>query len=398
MNAFAGMFASFAILFAADAAAQERLLPELAPAHAVAWFGDSAASHGAELVVGAPAGVGFAMVYRRSDAGWTPVQRLTPDVLRAYGYRVAIGSGWIAVAGRDLDALGWPTSIDLYRSTPSGWQFTQRVASPWPGLDGYVWSMAVTTDSLVVGLVRSDAEGGVIGRSVFVYDRSAGTNVWQTPQELVEPACPFAHAGYALDASDSVLVITDPRARPAGANGGACSFVRDAGHWRFRRLTSSPQPAQTHSYGNAVAVCGDTVAVSTVASGTAPEPDGYVSAFHVNDLPEPVLEAAPITPPPGTANARFFGTRLACDGNVVAIGGTESRRVFTATVHGARSVQEVQITDATMHLPRSLAVAGGDVLVGDPGSPFTSPAPPGNIGVVYVFRGAGETLFAHGFE
>ena len=43
-------------------------------------------------------------------------------------------------------------------------------------------------------------------------------------------------------------------------------------------------------------------------------------------------------------------------------------------------------------------VAGGDVLGGDPGSPFTSPEPPRHIGVVHVFRGAGETIFAHSFE
>jgi FG-GAP repeat/Bacterial Ig domain/Fibronectin type III domain len=184
---------------------------------------------------------------------------------------------------------------------------------------------------------------------------------------------PNGEFGRSMARSGDTLVIGEPHAWAGSSSAGVASvFVRAAGEWQLQAKLQAPDGAYNDRFGTAVAISGDTIAIS------APLRNGPNSVFYMGkvyiftrsgstwSLQSELIEEVP-------AYHSFFGQALALEGETLLIGadmvGPGTAYLYTRSPGGWQ--REAQFRPSTAMnqsgFGRAMALRGGTLVVGAPG-------------------------------
>ncbi|MFZ5875743.1 MAG: cadherin-like beta sandwich domain-containing protein [Nitrospirota bacterium] len=299
-------------------------------------FGASVAVFGDTLVVGAPgedsmasgingdqtnnaeADSGAAYVFTRVNGVWSQqayVKASTPDAADVFGSSVALYGNTLAVGalGEGSNSASNPFNNDeplsgavyVYLRVQNSWmlQAYLKASNPEAG-DNFGFSISLDGDTLAVGALNEDSiaagvdgdqENNGAGNSGAVYIMTRQNNAW-THQAYVKASNPGVadNFGYSVTIAGDTLAVgalaEDSAARginptPGQADnsldrsGAAYLFTRDNGVWAQEAYLKASNTGRFDSFGGAVAIAGDTLAIGAheeaSADGTQ-ENDGAV--------------------------------------------------------------------------------------------------------------------------
>ena len=346
-------------------------------------------SQGSLLVVGegveAETGCYF---FQMGPAGWAEKTVLAPPVdSDGFGHAAAM-DGDTAVVSDFVDDTAHDTAgkVYVYQRTAGVWQrrttlvprYTPDDDSPPPSPDpsfyGFGASVAISGDTILVGAPYAYENGVAATGAVYAF-RLVG-NSW-TRQRVVSKkptqddwfGCAVALEG------DSGFVGASNQDTSVCADAGAVDILTrgDFAWTQTGRLTAGDGAAGA-GFGQALAVCGDKLAVS------APDQDwgagsAYVFRQSGSDWEQQVeLSAADGQPEDG------FGRTLSLDGNTLLVGapdagslqqGQQSGAAYLYDWRGAQWFPDAEFaspaTDTSLSLGDTLTVAGRDLFIGVPG-------------------------------
>ena len=280
-------------------------------------FGVSVAADGDTVAVGVPghdlpsADAGCVYVYERNAGTWTEAAKLTsPEVgteLR-FGSRVALEGDTLVVAtGRYLSSSRVYVFVRLARA----WSLQATLTPPVQAY-GFGGSLALSGDTLAVGVPDADTGFGSQSGAAFVYTRVAGT--WALEQEIL---------GFEIAASDNFgaavaldgdrLAVGAPYDDPGTARdaGSVYVFVRTAGSWSQVVKLVDPAGGERFRFGQGVALEAGTLAVGAPGQG-----DGRVHVYEEIAgvwIPRALLAST-------TTGQGLFGGALALSGGRMLVG------------------------------------------------------------------------------
>lgn len=361
------------------------------------WYGEALAAGDGLVAVGSEAS-DFVDVYRRTADGWQLDGHVLATDGNSFGYRAALGGGWLAIANRDIAVGGWPNYVDLFRRTGGSWSFVQRVATPnvLPLDSGYIHKMAVGADSLVVSLVHYGSEGETAGYSTWYYDYTGGT--WSAARQLLAPYVQ-RWFGVGLSMDGDRLAVADVAAPISGGYGAASVYRRIGGGWMHTATLVTPQPSQL-ALGLDIALCGKRLAVTATPLDNQPLPQLNRIFLYAGEDIAWSQDGPPLLSPLPSANQydERFGTKLACSHEALATRANLRSTVHAVSLTGERTIQQLTVAQASYSAGDTIAVHGGDVLVADQWGP-EGPGPGlDHRGLVFAFNGGVDSIFLHGFE
>lgn len=208
----------------------------------------------------------------------------------------------------------------------------------------------------------------------------------ELPELLPSDPQQNAHFGTAAAVDRDVAVFGAPDAE--SAQGAAYVYEREDGAWSFKAKLTATSPSAGFVFGAAVAVSGDTILVG------AWKDDGYRGAVYVftRDAAGAWTQQQRLRAADGTNNHRF-GLSVAVAGGMAVIGAPGNGQdgsfagaayVFTRDATGTWTErQRLLATDAAAEesFGNAVALSGGTVVVGAPGSPARATT----SGSAYVF-------------
>jgi hypothetical protein len=258
-------------------------------------FGTSVAISGNHAVAGAMFddigmndGQGSAYVFRRSGGTWAVEAKLVaPDGAQYdnFGYSVAI-SGDTVVAGAPLQNIGGiPAQGSAYVFTRSGtsWPQQAKLVAPDGGqYDYFGYSVAISTDTVVVGALVDDIGSNFNQGSAHVFARY-GTSWWRERQLIASDGAVDDMFGHSVAVSGETAVVGAPFDN-IGSNGDQGSAY--IYHWG----TSTPTSAGASLSGRVLETNGRGLANATVVltDSTGFErtvQTGSFGRFSFSDLP-----------------------------------------------------------------------------------------------------------------
>ncbi len=251
-------------------------------------FGISVGLSGDTAIVGAPRdmyqgilGRGAAYVFVRSGAVWTQQARLlATDGAEEDNFGLAVAlSGDRAVVGARLEESGLldnsGAAYVFERSGTSWSQVKKLTASDAASGDMFGWDVAIEGSTVVVGSRFDDSAGGLNAGSAYVYVLSGFSWI----ERKLEPLDPQVGGlfGNAVAVSGDRVIVGDSGASPApGGTGSGASyvFVRSGLNWSQEDKLAASDAAPSDSFGDAVAIDGDTAVVGAARD----DHDGFNNA------------------------------------------------------------------------------------------------------------------------
>ena len=278
-------------------------------------FGDSVAISGNTAVVGAPwkdnsdSPLGSVYVFTRSDGVWIQQAKLTaPDATKGdnFGESIAI-FGDTAVVG-----VNYPSAVYVFARSNGIWTQQSKLI-PTDGVipEGYGESVAIFGDTAVVGAANGGAPFLDFG-SVYAFKRSEGE--W-TQQAKLTPldARRSQHLG------GSVAISKDTIVAGAGTWGAFIPdvyiFARSDGVWEQQAKLISPETEISYSFGESVAISGNSVVIGAPDDGDDSSGSAYI---FIRSGGVWTLQAK-LTAPDAGANDRFAST-VAIFGDTIMVG------------------------------------------------------------------------------
>jgi hypothetical protein len=350
----------------------------LVHAHASAFdhLGISVAFDGDATLLGwgnGPGPVGGFLFAEGAD-GWQ--QQLTATLPIAGG--CSLGSAAVMSEGRavlsdpDRDTSGFclgAGALLLFEQVGDTW--TQRgVQLPPPGIVRYGADLALRGDHLLAGASLDDPQQGPFAKGrVVAHDLNAG--VWVPTQRFAaSDTVDFDGFGTALALSPDGLtaVIGAPTASPGGvsAAGRAYVFRRIAGEWVEQQPLVASDPSPLDTFGRAVAVDGDWIAVGVQFDDTSVSDGGSVYVFHFDG--NTWVQVQNFTAP-GLQAGDYFGHAVAMEGATLAVSANNANRAFLyrRLGNGFSPLQVLQVSPegSSTTLGTSIALSGKRCLVGD---------------------------------
>ena len=232
------------------------------------------------------ADAGAAYVFVRSGQSWTEQQKLTasdasPD--DQFGTSVSIDTDTVVVgAARDDNGGGADAgSAYVYARSGTAWSEQQKIlAADGAAGDEFGHSVSAVQDTAVVGSPLDDTTAGTDAGSAYVFVRS-GSSWAQQQKMLASDAGPFDDFGWSVAlSSERVVVGADHDFNVGGANAGAAYvFSRAGSTWTQRQKLLAPDAAPLDEFGYSVSTSGDTVAAGAIGDDTPSGPD--VGSVHV---------------------------------------------------------------------------------------------------------------------
>ncbi len=234
-----------------------------------------------------------------------------------FGHAVAL-SGNTAVIGAYLDSS--PGKIQdgaayVFVREASGWNFQQRITA----LDGadrdyFGITVALSGNTALIGM---QSEGGNYFARVFV--REGTTWTLQAKLEAAEAAS-FGYFGYAVAVDgDTAAVTAVGENTPAGDNSGAAYvFVRTGTTWTRQARLVPDSPAPRQGFGNCVAIHGDTVLIGHRDDETAAGQSAGSAYVFVRSGTTWTQQAKLLAP--DAYQSDLFGEGVAISGDTVLVG------------------------------------------------------------------------------
>ena len=305
----------------------------------------------------------------------------TVRTARSIALHAALGA--LVVAGL---AAAAPATAAAAKASPL--QQAKLTAADGATYDHFGQSVAISGDTVAVGVQEDDIDGRSEQGSVYVFVRSGAT--WSFQAKLTAPG---GSAGDRFGASVAIAGDTVVAGAPAddiGANstqGSAWVFVRDGVVWAPPARLVAADGAANVAFGNSVAISGETIAV-----GEAGDAGGRGSAYVFTYNGRIWTQQAKLTASDGAALDNF-GDSVAISGETVVVGAAGddigasvnqgSAYVFTRS--GTTWSRQAKLTAGDgRSLGRAVALTGATAVVGSPETDHVR-------GVAYVFTRSGTT-------
>ncbi len=258
----------------ADYFQQQKLTP--IGGEPLVWWGNAVAIDGDTLAVGARYSssdnatgqdfTGAVYVYVRNGSSWILQQKLTasdPVPGDEFGYSIDIQGDIMVVGAMGLSDIA---SFEGERTTGAAYVFTREAgvwaeqqkltASDGAETDFFGTSVAIDGDTIAVG----DTEGRFGLGEVYVFVRTGDT--WNEQAVLTGSEDERASFGCSVAVEDDTIVIgalgDDEAAEDAGA---AFVFTRSGEIWSLQQKLMASDGDENDFFGEAVALCGDTIVV-----------------------------------------------------------------------------------------------------------------------------------------
>ena len=239
---------------------------------------------------------GSAYVFARTGTSWAEEQKLTASDKSAnaqFALCVAL-SGDTAVIGSEGDDQGGSGSGAAYVFVRSGtsWSEQQKlVAADAAAGDWFGVSVAVSGDTAAVGAFRDDLFGGFDQGSVYMFDRSGST--WSQEQKLTSSeAADLDNFGssVALSGNTVLIGVVNGDEGTGFDQGSAYVFVRSGTWLEFQKFVASDAELGD-TFGSAVALDVDTALIGAHdddhATGVSGSFNGEGSAYVLEVCPAP---------------------------------------------------------------------------------------------------------------
>jgi hypothetical protein len=296
-------------------------------------FGWSVAVSGDTAVIGAPVKTvganqlqGAAYVFVRSGSTWVQQTELTAAdgaAFNFFGAAVAV-SGDTIVAGTSK-YYGAGAAYVFARSGGTWVQQAELTAGGGGGFDLFGQSVAVTGDTVVVGDPVTNVGANQYQGAAYVFARNGGT--WSQQQELTASDGATGDSfGNAVAMSGDTIVVGAPY-KTVGANltqGAAYVFAR-GGAWTQQQELTAADGAFFDLLGYSVAISGDTIVVGAIGKDVGANHDqgaAYVFARSGNTWGQ----QAELTASNGASAHSFpFGSSVAVSGDIAVVGATETK-------------------------------------------------------------------------
>lgn len=229
-----------------------------------AYFGSSVALSGDTALIGASGGPGAAYVYVRSNGIWTLQQRLTPlegSIGEQFGYAVALSgdTALVGVPGDDLGESYGHGSAFVFTRNGSVWSEQQKlIASDVEPVNYFGSAVALDGDTAVVGAPYDTFGSNALQGSAYVFARNAG--VWTEQAKL------FAADGAASDLFGNAVAVSGDTVAVGvflddidrrSDQGSVHVFVRSGATWSWQAQLLMADGASHDQLGLGVAIDGD---------------------------------------------------------------------------------------------------------------------------------------------
>lgn len=247
-------------------------------------FGYSVAISGDTAIVGAPwddhsygTNAGSATILVRTGATWS-----IQDWVRGsdgfagnneFGRSVAVSDDTVAIGVPydDHDGLSNRGSVYVYVRSGTTWSQQQVLAAGDPAsLDNFGYSVALSGNTLLVGTLKTGGSDPPLG-AAYVFQRIGSS--WSQQAKLMD-STPYAgdYFGWSValseDANTAVVGATFDDA--AGSDTGSASvFLRSGSSWSLQAKLTAADPGAYDYFGFSVSISGDTVAVGSAYESNA---------------------------------------------------------------------------------------------------------------------------------
>jgi FG-GAP repeat protein len=322
------------------------------------------------------------------DPTFTQQQKLeVPDAFDLFGFSVAISGETVVVGATRADFDRGAAYV--FARSGEGWSLQQKLISSLrsPG-DGVGWSVAISGETLVVGAATASDYRG----RAFVFVRSGG--VWSEQQALrASNRRMGAGFGTSVAISGETVVVGSPMGDAAifGNQGTAYVFVRNSGVWSEQQILTASDPVGGDKFGSSVAISGETVMVG------APGDDSRGSVYVFARSGEVWSQQQMLTASDAAANDSF-GNSMAINGETVVVGavgddgaaGIDQGAAYVFARSGGvwSEQQKLEASDAAANdlFGSSVVISGEMVVVG---APFDDGTAGIDQGAAYVFARSG---------
>jgi len=284
-------------------------------------------------------------------------------------------------------------TIDLRRE--GGQRAYLKASEPAAG-DGFGRSVAFDGETLAVGAPGRDSGSGASAASdsgaAFVFARD-GTGFAAPSSLMAGTPRAAARFGTAIAVDGDTIAVSAPQDSGGGA---VYVFERDAagGDFREQARLAHPAPANDLKFGASLALAGDTLLVG-VPGDDRDRVDGGAVFFFTRD--GSLWGAGTRLAPTAPQAAAWFGSGVALDGDRLAVGATgESSAAFTSGAvyvferSGAGFRQQARVVAGNAGVADlfgdSVALAGDTLAVGAVGASTSQ----GSSGAVYLFAREGD--------
>ena len=239
---------------------------------------------------------------------------VAPD---SFGDSIALSSDTMVVGAPRAYASGHPESGAVYVFTRSGSGWTQQqkiTASDGSEGDRFGWPVALSGDTVMIGAYYNANAAG----AVYVFTRTGTT--WTQQAKLVQPDGITGHFGSAVAISGDTAVIGAFLANgsTAAGSGAAYVFSRSGTSWTEKAKLSASDGAMDDGFGTAVAISGSNILVGASGCDVSGKADaGAAYAFKLSGITW--AERQKLVASDGLAGD-FFGTAVAAYGDWLVIG------------------------------------------------------------------------------
>ena len=265
---------------------------------------------------------------------WGEIKKLTASDATAgdyFGYSVAI-SGDTLVVGvpRDQDAghdSGSAYIFDRDFGGPNNWgEVAKLTASDAAAGDWFGSAVSISGDIVVIGAHEDDNSGGNCAGSAYVFERDhEGTDAWGERIKLTasDPAH-FDLFGETVGISGDTLVVGARGDDDAGSfSGSAYVFERNLGgtdNWDERIKLTASDATASDAFGNSVSISGDTLVIGAPGNDDAGDFSGSAYVFERDHHGADAWGEVRKITASDATTLDQFGWAVSIDEDIVAIG------------------------------------------------------------------------------
>lgn len=191
----------------------------------------------------------------------------------------------------------------------------------------------------------------------------------QTELASLSPSDPINAGafGFATAISGDTALVTQRNGLNASnaATGAAYVYLRTAGIWSQQAKLTGSTVLAAGDFGRSAAISGDTIAVS--AAG--PISGNQVGKVFIFTRTGSAWAEQAVLLSPTTANADFFGSGVALDGDTLVVGSNGQRKAMVYARSGSQWNLQSTLTDAddSTGFGAAVALSGTTIIVGAPG-------------------------------